>query len=385
MASARTATSTRRPPARGAGTSAGLAAQEAVSPARWAGVTLVVGALVAAVVLAVVSPAGSESGGSAPAGVLAAAPSPLASAPPGGPGVPEERPLIVLDTELTPGEDGLGWTNDRELALSVTVPPTRLRPRQLRLEALVNGQVVTSVERPSGDVAMDGIRLADGENTVTVRLASDSGAGPVSDPLLVGLDAERPPLSIRTPRENAKLTGGTILVTGESEVGAQVTIVNQATGDEKSQTVGPSGLFEKVLRSSNGTNRLVVSARDAAGNVTQARRVVTVAATRTEPQISVKPGRIKVSSLPTKVRVRARIVDGTGSPVRGAMVTMTLGVPGGQATLSFQRPTNRDGVVVWSVEVGRPVTAGEPGTLTLVAKLPDGGTQEAIRSAPEFE
>jgi hypothetical protein len=385
MASARTATSTRRAPARISGTSTGLAAQDAVSPARWAGVSLVVGAILSAVVLAAVSPAESG-GGSAPAlvaGTVAASPS--ARAGPSGPGVPEERPVIeAIETDVVTGEDGLSWTRRRELALNVTVPPTRLRPKHLRLEALVDGRVVRSVDRPRGEMAVDGIRLEDGENAVTVRLVSGSGEGPASDPVVVGLDAVPPPVSIRAPRDNAKLTGDTITVTGESEIGARVTIENQTSGDRKVQTVGPSGLFEKVLRSTNGRNRLVVLAQDAAGNRKRETRVVTVAAIRTVPQVTVKPARVKVSSLPTKIRVRARIVDGTGAPVRGAVVTMTLGVPGGQGTQTFRLPTDRDGVAVWSPEVGKPATAGEKGTLTVVAKLPDGRSQQASLSAPEF-
>lgn len=343
-----------------------------------------VGALLSAVVLAVVSPTESESG-TVGRGVIITPASPPPSAAPPGPGVPTERPAITLiDSEVATTDDGVSWTRDRELALTVTVPPTQLRAKQLRLEALVDGQAVSSVERPRGETAVTGIRLADGHNTVTVRLVSDSGEGPLSDPLTVGLDSDRPHVAIRSPRDNTKVTGDTITVTGESEVGARITIVNQATRDRKSETVGPSGTFEKVLRSANGRNRIIVSARDAAGNVTREVRTVTNAGTRAVAEITVRPRRVKVTSLPTKVRVQAAIADAAGAPIRGAAVTMTLGVPGGPATQSYQQTTNREGVFVWTVDLSRPVAAGEKGTLTLVAKLPDGRTLQSSLSAPDF-
>ncbi len=111
MASAKASGTTKRS---SSGRGARSSQQPEVSPARWAGVALVIAAIVGAIALAMISP--SEQGEPQQPGVIAEAPSPSFSSTPGDGQVPTVQPTITSPGDRTE-------TPEVEIAVAVELPP----------------------------------------------------------------------------------------------------------------------------------------------------------------------------------------------------------------------------------------------------------------------
>jgi hypothetical protein len=348
---------------------------EAVSPARWLGVALVVGALVTAMVMAMTSRV--EPGtGSTSAGDVGAAIAPTATETPlpvaSGEGVPTELPMVDLTSDHVSDPLVGNVTRDRDATLAITVPETHLRTRDLTLLVLHDGEVVQAIKKPSDTEDPHPIALEEGPNRLTARLAGPNGAGPAATDIEILLDTQPPTLSVDAPRDHQPVEGDRVTVRGASDPGTTISIVNRRTGAESPLTVGPSGEFEEVVLLEPGENELRIKASDVAGNVESLVRSVDRAGAGVKPKISVTPGQLSARQLPRSVRVIARMHDKEKRPVKGARVTFTLSVPGQATARSKEVVTGADGTAVWKVEIPSEGIETGDAQVTLVAQLPTG-------------
>lgn len=336
-----------------------------VSPARWAGVALVMLAILAAAVLAILSPGDSDTG-QQPGGLSEPSPTPGASPVDGR--LPTTTPIISSAQTLTA---------EVEIPVIVQMPADEALPRkQLTLVLLRGDEEIGSEPRPKpgAEVTVYARLLEGGVNVITAALQSEAGLGPRSEPVLVTQDKDAPGLEITSPEDGAETSDKAIMVTGTSEVGAQVHISNKAKGVKskpKPLVVGDSGEFEKSVALGYGKNVITVESKDQAGH-TQRREVQV---TRLDGRPVIKafsvPRRIKRSSLHSQIKVMVEVVDQGGKKMPGAAVAFTLGASGFSDT--DEGTTDADGRYQWRprLQPSGPLTDGIEVAVTVTSTTGD--------------
>ena len=362
MASAKTGGTTQRSsPSR----SSRKGQESEVSPARWAGVALVMAAIVGAIFLAMISPSdGGESDQPSQPAAAAQNPDPSASAVPAAIDVPipVAQPVITKPGDRTS-------TPEIELAVTVDVPDdTTVRKKDLSLH-VHNGSRITTVEKPKPGttVTVEGVRLTPGENTITAVLGSENGLGPVSDPVVVTLDQTMATVEITSPANKTETYEDTIAVEFTSEVGAMVRVVNEANKYDDKKRVGPSGEDSLSVRLKFGKNRIVATSVDEAGQIQD--DAVTVTRLDGRPRVKIKVP--KTVNPPGDVRIVVDVTDDSGKPMPDAEVYFSLGGTG-RTTDSDPSITNDKGRAVWNTKIATSTSPATTIELGVIVYSPSG-------------
>jgi hypothetical protein len=315
-----------------------------ISPARWAGVALVIAAIIGAIVLAVISPSDVEPDTIPGSAATSPSPSPVASTL--DTQLPNAQPRIVTPIQ--------GPTAEYEIEVVVSVPAEELPKRKLALVILRGDDELARVAKPKtdGNVTVRGVRLVrDTANELTAALEGPGGFGPRSDPVVVTHDRKAPVLALTGPKNKEQTYAETILVTGTSEAGAEVLIKNETLGKSEGMVVGNAGTFKTAVRLKRGMNRIVVEATDAAG----LRQSDGVRVERLDGRPAIKitaPDRVRKSDLPTTIKVVVEVTDAKGERVEGAEIYYSLGGPG-RTTITETDVTAANGRSTWNPEVSR--------------------------------
>lgn len=362
MASARSGGTTRR-------SSSGRSPQKSqapeVSPARWAGVALVIAAIVGAIFLAMISP--SEPGGRDRSAAAAAEDGTEPSPSPETPTI--DGPVPVMAPEIIVPKDGQ-VTGEYEFAVTVAVPDDRTVARKnLDLHVYNNGQHANTAQtpKPGTNVKVDGIRLVPGKNSLTAVLSSPAGPGPASEPITVELDEELPPLAIVAPGNKYQTYEDSVVVEVTSEANASVTIHNLANDHDPEVTVGTSGKASAPIRLKYGKNRIKATSVDQAGQP----KSDTIVVTRLDGRPKIKLKYPKSVDPPEEIRIVAVVTDSNKKPMPNADVHFTLTAPN-QSTDSQDSTTNAKGRAVWEVEIGGSSSPAEKLELGVTVISPSG-------------
>jgi hypothetical protein len=371
MASAKDGGTTRRAdPSR----SRGKRQEPVVSPARWAGVALVIAAIVSAVFLAMISPSepASDAEDAGPA-AIAAAPSPSPSATSVDVAVPVVIPVITNPKSGT-------LTPEFEIGVTVDVPDDDTVPRKHLQLHVYTGNEITTFEKPKpgSTVTVQGVRLTPGENTLTAALGSPAGPGPVSDPVVVTLDEDAPRLVITSPKNKSETYEKGVTVEFSSEVGARVRIRNEANKfDQPEEVVNSSGEGSIFVPLKRGVrNHIVATSVDQAGQPQEA--FVNVFRIDGRPSVKLKfPETVKP---PEEIRIVAEVTDANGKAMPDAEVHFSLGGPS-RTTLSESRATNEKGRAPWVVEVSGSSSPADALELGVTVISPITGEKRSVDRA----
>ncbi len=350
----------------------GAGQEPPIGTARWAGVALVIVALLGAIGLAVVSPSddgGTTDPGGTTAGVTAA-PSPGAS--PRDTRLPIARPEIVSPKA--------GWIiGEWYVDVDVAVPEAEALPKRLLSVVVLRGdEVLKSLPRPEAGrtVTVSDVPLVAGPNELTASLQGPGGLGPVSEPVSVTQDRDAPVLRISAPKAGTETLETTIGVTGTSEPGASVAVSNAANRWDADVGVGPAGSFEVRVPLALGRNRIVVRSTDAAGMEQQDDVVVVRKDGRPKLKISA-PKQVSRADLPKLIRIAVDVSDANGDDIQDAVVTYTLGGPGWTAQ-DFEDQTDANGRSTWEVELVAGGSGSDP-TLAVEVIAPNGERSQDSR------
>ncbi|MEA2026836.1 MAG: hypothetical protein U9O18_09095 [Chloroflexota bacterium] len=307
---------------------------------------LVIAAIIAAITLAVISP--SDPGAITQPGIAG-----VGSTPTPAPSVLDTRVPTAQPKIVSPGE---GPTAEFDIPVTVAVPDEEDIPRKdLTLVVLRGDEELGKVPRPKlgSKVTVKSVRLLEGsENELTAALKGPGGLlGPRSNPVVVTQDPDAPSLAITSPAKGYDTYDKTVIVTGTSEIGAEVRITNAANGfGPKTVVVPASGEFTISVPLKYGPNRIEAVSEDQTGQTK--RKTVRVVRKDGQPDIKdIKyPQRIPKSALPKTIRVVVEVVDVKGEKMEGATVAYTLGGP---VSLSdtFEDETGANGRSVWTTEV----------------------------------
>ncbi len=343
-----------------------------VSPARWAGVALVIAAIVGAIFLAMISPSGqpSDQASEPEPAAIAEAPSPSPSTPTVDVPVPVTTPVITNPRNGT-------LTPEFEIAVTVDVPDDDTVPKKHLELHVYTGNEITTLEKPKPGttVTVQGVRLTPGENTLTAALGSPAGPGPVSDPVVVTLDEDAPRLTITSPKNKHETYENGVTVEFSSEVGARVRIRNEANKfDQPEEVVNPSGQGSIFVPLKRGVrNHIVATSVDQAGQPQEA--FVNVFRIDGRPSVKLKfPESVRP---PEEVRIVAEVSDADGKKLPDAEVHFSLGGPN-RTTLSESRTTNEKGRAVWVVEVGASSSPADALELGVTVISPITGDKKSL-------
>jgi hypothetical protein len=347
--------------------------QPEVSPARWAGVALVIAAIVGAVFLAVISPSDTDEPAQPGAQVAEVESTGLIDDASPSPTVLDVAVPVVAPDIVVP-KSGMR-TGEYEFAVTVAVPDDRTVKRQyLDLHIYNNGKHAKAIEKPKPgtEVKVDGVRLTPGDNVLTAVLSSPTGPGPTSDAITVVLDDEIPPLEIVSPKNKLQTYEEKVTVEVTSEVDASVTIDNTANDHDVMVTIGPAGKASQSIRLKYGKNVIEATSVDEAGQDRD--DSVTVIRLDGRPKIKLKfPESVNP---PEKVRLVAEVKDAKKQPMKDADVLFTL-TASNMSTLTDPSKTNAKGRAVWEVEIPASSSPAETLELGVTVTSPTGDKDRA--------
>jgi hypothetical protein len=334
-------------------------------------------AILAAIVLAVVSP--SEPGSEDRPGALAGAPSPTPAA-----SLLDTRRPLLAPVIVSPGDTR---TAEYEIAVTVDVPAEEELTRKLLTLVVLRGdEELRTLEKPKlgSRITIEGVSLLErSDNELTVALRSAAGYGPRSTSVLVTQNPDAPTLTITAPANGTEVYERTIQVEGTSEVGAKVTIRNETSGwGPTTQTVDSGGGFEESVKLVFGKNVIVVESQ---GLTTALSPPQVVRVTRLDGRPRLKkvdvPEEIRKSSLPGKISVKVMVTDERGDPMADATVAYSLGSLTSPAE-TYSEVTGPDGRSAWNPEVAWSSSLADLLQLTLTVTSPHGDTVEKKYDIP---
>jgi hypothetical protein len=333
-------------------------------------VALVIAALLASILLAVVSP-GGDAAPELAAEVPVATSQPPASLRPGDTRVPSAQPVIT-----SPKDDSV--EREWDIAVTVNVPQERLPARVLSLVVMNDGKEVKRLPKPARgkSVTVPGVPLEGGRNVLTTALEGPGGRGPASAPVVVHQDRNAPELRIVAPESGTETYDDQLDVVVSSEPGAALVISNQATKRDNDYTVGPNGTHEVSVRLAIGRNRISVTSTDDAGMKQE--ESVLVVRHDGRPVIKLSGTKqVKRAELPARVRFVVDVKDAEGEAISGATVTFTLGGPG-WAGDEFVDTTSGSGRAVWQTELVAGASQEGP-RVTVEVVAPNGERDETYQ------
>lgn len=138
----------------------------------------------------------------------------------------------------------------------------------IKTTAITNGYSVTYTPAAA---------LSDGSHTVTISVSDHDGNAAVEQSTTYKLDTVPPTLNVTSPTDNLVTATAALTVAGTTNdaTSSPVTIAVKLNGtDQGAVTVASNGSFSKQVTLAEGTNTIVVTSTDAAGQVTSITRTV---------------------------------------------------------------------------------------------------------------
>jgi hypothetical protein len=202
------------------------------------------------------------------------------------------------------------------------------------------------------------VALVEGPNTFVASLVTPGSEGQPSPEVVYILDTKLPTLSVASQPDNNSQTGGSVVITGTTDPGVTVTVLNRrapGSGGQSSEIVGPDGRFALTVGVVAGSNPILVTAQDQAGNVSTGTVTVNRSLGKLAATLSVKPSRFRGKG-PTTLTLTVHATSVNGGPLAGASVTFQVNAPG-LGPLQGTSTTNQSGVATWNVTISG-ATAG---------------------------
>jgi hypothetical protein len=200
------------------------------------------------------------------------------------------------------------------------------------------------------------LELAPGKNEFTSTLVGENGESVPSKAVTYVLDTAKPKVTISKPTKNQVVNGDTVTILGKTQAGSSLVARNTTNGASVTGKADAGGAFKLVLAISSGTNSIVVTATDPAGNKGQAAVNVSRGKGKLTAELTASSYRFSRKSLPRNITLTVTVTDPNGKPLDGATVTFTLTAPGVgpiQRTL-----TTSNGVATWRTTIPKGATVG---------------------------
>lgn len=172
------------------------------------------------------------------------------------------QPVIFTVTDET-GGSGVNLST-----LSVTLDGAAVSSSALSSTAITNGYSVTYTPVSA---------LADGAHTVVVNISDNDGNAAAEQSTTFTVDTVAPTIDITSPADGLVTASASLNVTGTTNdaTSSPVTVKITLNGtDQGAVTVDSGGSFSKTVTLSEGSNTIVVTVTDAAGQTNSVTRTV---------------------------------------------------------------------------------------------------------------
>jgi bacillopeptidase F len=270
------------------------------------------------------------------------------------------------------------YTNRDKVDVTVNVPPAvaGLEGYTVRLYVTLEDedpQLV--VEEPVGDISVQvlaAVGLTAGRNDMQAAIMGPAGESERSAVATWVLDQTKPKVSVISPKNNAQVKKAVITVKGKSQAGAEIRLQNATNGAIATTVAGKDNLWETTLAIAYGSNAITVTATDPAGNENTAKLNVRKGSGRLTANLTSSAYRFKASKLPRNITLTAAVTGPDGRRVAGATALFTISVPGLEAIVSGEVPTNKSGVASFTTTIPAGATPG--GGLATVLVTSGSGT-----------
>jgi hypothetical protein len=225
---------------------------------------------------------------------------------------------------------------------------------------------------PTSVLVIQEVDLEKGRNSVQASIMGPGGESELSGVADWVLDQSRPSIKISSPKDNASTSKTAVTVKGKTQAGSTVRVRNDNNGTSATATAGKDGLFEARIGIDNGINTLTITSTDPAGNPNTETITVRRGSGTMQVTLTGTAYRFSAKKLPREVTFTVVVTGPDGRRVAGADTLFTVSVPGLEAIVSDEVPTNRDGVATFTTSIPRGALAGS-GLASVLVTTPDYG------------
>ena len=276
--------------------------------------------------------------------------------------VPSPSQLLISDAPIleSPEEP---YTSQAEVDLVMTIPAALAGDSEHRVrvfQQLKDQSPVAIGEWPMGATPrlVIPVVLERGINDFSAVIVGPAGTSESSPVVRHVLDVLPPKVTITSPKENAKVNRNAVTITGKTQARTTVIARNPENDASISVVAAGDGAFELRLAIATGTNEILLTAKDPAGNVTETQLSVRRGTGKLTVGLGSTDTTFRRSRLPEPIRLTAVVTDPDGEPVEGAAVTFTLSVPG-IATITSEGYSDARGRISFETEIPRAATKGQ--------------------------
>ena len=295
--------------------------------------------------------------------------------------MPSSTPIVAprSPTIASPAEP---YTNQAEVDIAVTVDPDVVGDPDYRvkvylaLQDLAPAPIQESPLAPTPQTIIP-VMLTPGINDFTVTLIGPGGESESSPLVRYVLDQDVPAIKLESPKEGAVVNRQAVTLDGRTQGRSTLLARNQDTGDSIGGTADGDGAFTLSLPIALGPNRILITATDPAGNVTELPLAISRGSGKLSASVSANSYKIKQSSLPAPIRLTATVDDPDGRPLAGANVTFTLSVPGVK-TITGDATTDAAGLAVFETTIPKAADRGGGNAAILVRTAEHGRTTDQV-------
>lgn len=282
---------------------------------------------------------------------------------------PSPTPIVVAETPsiVAPSEP---YTNREQVDLVVTVASKFLGDPayRIRVYLALEDQEPAAIDEASLALTPQTIipvMLTKGINDFSVTLIGPAGESESSPIVRYVLDQDEPGIKLDSPKDGATVNRRIVDIEGRTQGRSTIIVRNRDTGESIGGKAEANGAFSLTIPLAQGSNRIVVSATDPAGNSKELELEVRRGSGELSASLSANTYRIKRSALPTEIRLTATVDDPDGRPLSGATVTFTLSIPGIK-TVTGEVTTQSDGKATFETSIPRGADVGGGSAAILV-------------------
>ncbi len=301
---------------------------------------------------------------------------------------PSPTQIVASDSPILEAPDE-PYTNQPSVDLVVTVPREVVGDEDvvMRLYLALEGLDPAPIaELPVGTtprMVIPDVALTLGRNDFSATLLGPGGESKSSPVVTWILDQTPPKIELSAPKDGATINRATIEVVGTTQGRSTLVARNDANNASVTGGAASDGSFRLTLPLDAGTNSVVVTSTDPAGNVGEVVVTVRRGSGVLVASVTATPVRLRLAQLPTPLRLTVSVTDPDGRPLAGAAVTFVVTAPG-LPPVTFDTVSGPDGKATFETTIAVGAVEGSLGVDVLVTTTEFGATtaRTAITVAP---
>jgi hypothetical protein len=287
--------------------------------------------------------------------------------------VPEQTLLPPADSPRIAAPEQ-PYTNADVVELVVSVPVAALGDETARVRiylALEGLEPAAVVDVPVGTTSrmIVPFELTEGRNDISATLFQSEQESEPSPIVTYFLDKTKPKITVTSPKKGAAIETPGVRIRGSTQALTELVARNEANGTSISTAADREGKFDFTLQLAPGSNEIVITGTDPAGNVGTAKLTVLQGSNKMGVRLTSSIYRIDVSRPPSSLQLAVVVTDPAGDPLEGATAFFTLQIPG-LAPISNELVTGPNGRAVFTTPlVGDLGTGGGVATVLVTTEL----------------